>query len=141
MHTSINNIDRLSFDRLVISTIVSYNHNGNNGCIWSGVLWCVEHITSLYMQKWTTFIRENHSIKEKKQMSKILMLSVVILKTIAECTENQGSWPRAHVVYFFTKVETLNVYINWSMTIFFWFTTGQTRGTLYTALFWWCKVT
>ena len=38
--------------------------------------------------------------------------TVVIVKRIAECTENQGSWPQAsqeHLVYFFSKMKMLNV--------------------------------
>ena len=49
-------------------------------------VWSASH--HFFMQKWTPFIRENYTIKEKKQMSKILMLSVVIVRRIAECTEN-----------------------------------------------------
>ena len=65
--------------------------------IWGRVP-CVKH--HIFMQKWTPFIAENCNTKERKQMSYI-PYAVAIVKRIAGCTENQGSWPQAnrqHVV-------------------------------------------
>ena len=62
--------------------------------------------------------------------------AAAIVKRTAGCTENQGSWPWANWqhVYFFSEMHG-NIECTITKTLFFLFTTGQTRGALYTVLF------
>ena len=84
----------------------------------------MEQLALRFMQEWIdSFHRKNYNAKERKQMNKIIV--VVIVKRTAGCAENQGCWPSAW---------KYGMYNNWSKTLFFRFTTGWTRGALYTAL-------
>ena len=64
----------------------------------------------IVMQEWTPFIVENYNAREAANEQN--PYTVVIAKRTAGCTENQGRWPwtdQQHVVYFFSKVEMLQL--------------------------------
>ena len=63
-----------------------------------------------------------------------------VIAIVKRRVENQDSWPQANWKYFVyvllqQSVWKYRLYNNWSKTLFFRFTTGRTRGTLYTTLF------
>ena len=63
------------------------------------------------MQEWTPFIEKLQCQREEENKQNDYVVYVVMVKRTAGCTENQDSWPRVNQqhVYFFSKVEILNV--------------------------------
>ena len=134
----ITNIDGLKFDRLVVFYHFHTIINGDDGYIWSSVK--VELCSIHQWKDSITILCKNgllskHNAKERKQKS-------------LRCSDSEKNswvyWESRYVVGYrpigsiFSQQSGSIKYTIANISgkaLFFWFTTGCTRGALYTALF------
>ena len=94
----------------------------------------------LALQFYATMVSFHNLQCQSEEVNEQNHYAIAIVKRRVGYTENQDSWPQVNWKYFVyvllqQSVWKYRLYNNWSKTLFFRFTTGRTRGALYTAHF------